>query len=97
VPETLLLLAMGSANGLVHALDADHVVAVTTLAGRGAFSRAVLLRTALHWALGHGVALTLIMLAVLFLGLALPAWLGGAASAPSPANSRFHITQLQVV
>ncbi len=75
--ETLLLLAMGGVNGLIHALDADHVVAVTTLATRGRLNRARLLATSLHWALGHGLSLSLICSAVLLFGLTLPPWFAG--------------------
>jgi hypothetical protein len=59
-------------NGLLHALDADHIVAVSSVAVQGKASRGAILRTAFEWALGHGVSLLLICCVVLGFGLALP-------------------------
>lgn len=66
---TILALAFGL--GLLHALDADHILAVTTLAcarpGPGAA-----FAFCSRWALGHGLTLLVIGGAVLLLGLAIP-------------------------
>ena len=65
------LLSMAFALGMVHALDADHVVAVSGLSCNGS-SWKHSLRFCARWALGHAAALLLIGFAVLFLGMAIP-------------------------
>ena len=71
---SLLLLAFGL--GLLHALDADHVIAVSGLSCRKQQSS---LLFCARWALGHGGALLLIGVAVLFLGMAIPETLSAYA------------------
>lgn len=67
--EGILLLAFGL--GLLHALDADHIMAVSGLAaGKPGLKRS--LAFCRNWATGHGVALLLIALAVYLFGLAIP-------------------------
>jgi cytochrome c biogenesis protein CcdA len=68
---TLGILAMGAGLGLVHAFDADHVAAVSGLAGRrdrAASGPAY----ALRWALGHGAAMLVVGVATLWIGVQLP-------------------------
>lgn len=65
------LLSMAFALGMVHALDADHVAAVSGLSCTGS-SWKNSLRFCTRWALGHTAALLLIGAAVLFLGMAIP-------------------------
>lgn len=57
--------------GIFHALDADHVVAVSNLAGTPSKPKKLWLLCS-HWALGHGLTLLLVGTAVLLLGLAVP-------------------------
>lgn len=57
--------------GFLHALDTDHVMAVSSLAAREDGRRASL-RYAALWSLGHGGLLMLIALAALFFHRALP-------------------------
>lgn len=57
--------------GLLHALDADHVMAVSGLSSMRAAFRDTL-RFCGRWALGHGLSLMLIGTAVLGLGMAMP-------------------------
>lgn len=64
------LLSVSFAMGLVHAFDADHVVAVSSLAGRRQRTSGFLY--ALQWALGHGGVLLLIAFAALCLRAQLP-------------------------
>src|SRR5690554_5493586 len=78
-PEIILLLALGAGGGLLHALDADHILAVSTVAVSGDASRRRILRTAFNWALGHGLSLALVTLVVLGFGLAVPETLSSAA------------------
>jgi nickel/cobalt transporter (NicO) family protein len=78
-PEILVLLALGAGGGLLHALDADHVLAVSTVAVSGEASRRKILATAFNWALGHGLSLTLVSLTVLGFGLAIPETLSSVA------------------
>jgi sulfite exporter TauE/SafE len=76
------VLALAFGLGLLHALDADHLLTVcglSTLPGtkgspiqRG-WSR---LRACGHWALGHGLTLLALGALALIAGIALPPWLG---------------------
>ena len=66
---SVLLLAFGL--GMLHALDADHVMAVTGLSCQKPDKKTSVLFCA-RWALGHGTALILIGTLVLFLGMAIP-------------------------
>ncbi len=64
--------------GLWHALDADHVMAITGMAGaRGRFDTTA--RFARHWALGHGGTLLMIGVVVYGLGMAMPQQLSRGA------------------
>lgn len=69
--ESIALIGVGFTLGLLHALDADHVMAVSALSAR----KPSLLRTlrfSANWALGHGGVL-LVSGALLFgLGLSIP-------------------------
>jgi hypothetical protein len=67
--SVVLPLAFGL--GMLHALDADHVVAVAGLAARCRSRRAAMAASA-RWAIGHGLSLWVIGAAVLLLGLAVP-------------------------
>lgn len=62
---------MALALGGLHAFDADHVMAVSTLAGEQGGARRGL-RAGLRWSLGHGVVLLLAGALLLGLGRALP-------------------------
>lgn len=70
------LLSMAFMLGMVHALDADHVVAVS---GLGAGDWKHTLKFAARWAVGHGAALLIIGLGVYLLGMAIPAGLSAWA------------------
>lgn len=74
--ESTLMLAFGL--GLLHALDADHVMAVSTLAAKRPTFRSCI-RFCSHWATGHGVALVVIAASVYLFGLAIPEQLSGMA------------------
>ena len=65
------VLLLGFGLGLVHALDADHVMAVSALASlRPRLSQCF--GFALRWGLGHGATLLLLGGSALVLGVALP-------------------------
>ena len=66
---TLITLALGL--GIMHALDADHVMAVSGLASTRV-SQQDSIRFCLRWALGHGGSLLLIGGCVYLLGMAIP-------------------------
>ena len=66
---SLLFLAFGL--GMLHALDADHVIAVSGMSSHKAEKKNSIVFCA-RWALGHGLALLSIGVAVLFLGMAIP-------------------------
>jgi nickel/cobalt exporter len=68
---TATWLLLGFGLGLVHAFDADHVMALSVFAARGrGVSGGV--RAGLRWSLGHGLVLLLLGTGLLFLGRALP-------------------------
>jgi high-affinity nickel permease len=82
---SISILALGFSLGFVHAMDADHVMAVSALSNRHhdngkkrgiAANLALTLRHCSHWALGHGAVLLLSAGVVFGLGLSLPASLG---------------------
>lgn len=57
--------------GLVHAFDADHVMALSVFATKKRGMREGI-RAGLRWALGHGVVLLAVGVGLLFLGQSLP-------------------------
>ena len=65
----LLTLALGL--GVVHALDADHIMAVSGLASTRA-NRRDSIRFCLRWAIGHAISLLTIGSCVFWLGAAIP-------------------------
>ena len=77
-PSILTLLSLAFGLGLLHALDADHIMAVSGLAARRPSLRNSL-RFCARWAVGHGLTLLLIGGAVLLLGMAIPERLSAAA------------------
>lgn len=66
---SILSLAFGL--GIIHALDADHIMAVSGLASTKVSARNCL-RFCLRWAMGHGASLLLIGVLVFAVGLAIP-------------------------
>jgi len=66
---TIFLLAFGA--GLLHALDADHVMAVTAMATKKLGMKAIV-RLCLNWSLGHGAVLLVAGTLILVLGLNIP-------------------------
>jgi nickel/cobalt exporter len=69
--EMLSLLITGLGLGLLHALDADHVMAVSALSNRKPSLRRTLKFSA-NWAVGHGSVLIVLGLLFFGLGVALP-------------------------
>ena len=65
------LLALGLLLGLKHALEADHVSTVATLASRSASARQTV-GVAAAWGLGHAVSLALLGTVLAVLGATLP-------------------------
>lgn len=66
-----MMVSIGFALGLVHALDADHVMAVSVLSNlRPGFTRT--LTYCANWALGHGLVLLASGLLLFGLGLGIP-------------------------
>jgi len=74
--ESTLALAFGL--GLLHALDADHVMAVSGLAAKRPSFKSCL-RFCGHWATGHGLALVIIAGSVYLFGMAIPEQLSSVA------------------
>ena len=73
----LSLLAVGFALGLRHALDADHVLAVATIATRARGLRAAA-AIGILWGVGHSLTVFVVGAAMLVLGLVIPERLGMA-------------------
>jgi len=69
--EWIPLLLLGLGLGLMHALDADHVMAVSALANQNPGVKRTLLFSA-HWALGHGGVLLGCGFILFGLGVAIP-------------------------
>lgn len=69
--ETLTWLTLGFGLGLIHAFDADHVMALTVFASKG---RGIAdgVRAGLRWSLGHAVVVLGAGIALLFVGRQLP-------------------------
>lgn len=65
----IFLLAFGA--GLLHALDADHVMAVTAIASKKLGMKAIV-ALCLKWSLGHGAIVFLAGGAILLFGLSIP-------------------------
>lgn len=66
---SVLFLAFGL--GMLHALDADHIIAISGLSSQKPDRKDSLL-FCMRWAFGHGGALLLIGGAVMFFGMAIP-------------------------
>lgn len=66
------VLGLAFGLGLIHALDADHVIAVTALAGQADSKQQRPWHFCLKWALGHGGSLLLLGVLVLAVGMAIP-------------------------
>lgn len=69
--ELITLLLTGLGLGLLHALDADHVMAVSALSNRKPNLRRTLKFSA-NWAIGHGGVLLVLGLLLFGMGIALP-------------------------
>ena len=76
--DTLSLFTLAFGLGLLHALDADHIAAVSAMAGHKAGLKSGV-RYCLRWSLGHGLVLLLVGAAVLLLGMSIPERLSAIA------------------
>ena len=78
--SSLSIVGVGFTLGLMHALDADHVMAVSTMSNaKPGFWRTV--RFSSHWALGHAGILIMSGLLLFGLGLSIPETLQHVAEA----------------
>lgn len=67
----LMILSLAFGGGMLHALDADHIVTITSLAGdKHNFRHS--LQYCTRWALGHGSVLLFFGAAMFFLGMMIP-------------------------
>lgn len=69
--ESIPLILLGFSLGLLHALDADHVVAVSAMANQKPSIKRTLLFS-LNWALGHGGVLLVCGVILFGVGLTIP-------------------------
>jgi ABC-type nickel/cobalt efflux system permease component RcnA len=77
-PPLMTTLLVGLLLGMEHALDPDHVVAVSTMISRHrTLGRASLV--GLFWGLGHTATLCLVALAVVLFRLRMPDWMAPVA------------------
>lgn len=67
------LMTIGLLLGMEHALDADHVVAVSTIVSESRSLRRSLV-IGVVWGIGHTATLLLVGLVVLLFGIAVPPW-----------------------
>ena len=71
INESLALISVGFTLGLVHALDADHVMAISAMStSRPGFKRTI--GFCVNWALGHGGVLMLSGLLLFGFGIGIP-------------------------
>lgn len=70
--ELLPIILFGFGLGMVHALDADHVMAISALGSQNQSSLGRTLKLSAHWAIGHGAMLLLIGLLLFGLGFSIP-------------------------
>ena len=73
--STFAILSLGFGLGLLHALDADHIMAVSTLSSSNISNQRSRLQTikfCLQWAIGHGGILLLLGALVIFAGISIP-------------------------
>jgi len=77
--ELIGILAMALGFGLIHALDADHLLAVSGLSGMRRDSLSQGTRFCLRWAVGHGSSVLLIGSLVVLAGMAIPDTMSGVA------------------
>lgn len=66
------ILLMACLYGMTHALDADHIMAVTGLYSTEGNVRTRAVRLSLHWALGHGFVLLLAAILIYAFGIYIP-------------------------
>jgi len=59
------------AAGLLHALDADHVMAVTAMSAKKMGMRAIVI-LCLKWSLGHGAVVFIVGASILIFGVSMP-------------------------
>jgi len=70
--ELTSILSLAFAFGLLHALDVDHILAVSGISGMRREHLRSSLSFSLRWALGHGSSVMIIGGMVLFAGMAIP-------------------------
>ncbi len=76
--STITLLSLAFGLGIMHALDADHVMVISNLIGQRP-SLQQSLRYCARWALGHGAAILIAGFFVFILGRTIPATLSAYA------------------
>lgn len=69
--ESLPLVVLGLLLGMLHATDADHVVAVATIVGREGSLRSAA-RVGLLWGLGHTLTVSAVGLAIILANVVVP-------------------------
>lgn len=69
--ESIPLILLGFSLGLLHALDADHVMAISAMANQKPSMRRTLLFS-MNWALGHGGVLLICGVILFGVGLTIP-------------------------
>jgi hypothetical protein len=72
------LMATGLVFGLIHAMDPDHLITISSLAARSD-GRASAYRCAASWAMGHGTVVLGAVASALLLGRTIPAGVSTAA------------------
>ncbi|MGJ8694333.1 MAG: hypothetical protein ACSHW0_17830 [Thalassotalea sp.] len=74
IEESLFsVIALGMMFGIIHAFDADHIMAMATFSDQQT-KRKHILTYAFKWGLGHGGILLVLGLLLAFIGFKLPEW-----------------------
>ena len=69
--SSLTVLVFAFATGLLHALDADHIMAVSAISAQRGGAKAIV-RLCLNWAIGHGATLLFFGVIIILLGFSIP-------------------------
>lgn len=77
MPISISVLTLGFLLGIRHAIDADHVVAISTIISKQKHIRGSA-RIGMLWGIGHSITVTLVGIPIIFFSLKIPLKIGMA-------------------